>query len=352
MSTEPRALILAGGSGTRFWPASRRRRPKQALSLDGDKSLLRRTFERLAPIVGSDNVWVSTTHGLAGLTASELPEVDSRRLLLEPVARNTAPAIAWSVAAMGAAGREARIGVFPADHLVADDRAFATALELAYGAVAESDRVMTLGVAPRRAVTGYGYLEASELLEPETGLRRVRRFVEKPDLETARRFLAAGNYFWNAGIFVFRGGRLLELLARHAPDIAAVLGELERRPEAAAEIYPRMPSISIDHAVMEKAEEMAMLPLDCGWSDVGSWGALAELLPADEHGNAGRGDFVAVDGGGNLLFAEAGTVAVLGVSDLIVVRTDDAVLVTTRRRSQEVKRLVEELESRGRDDLL
>ncbi|HEX9669476.1 MAG TPA: sugar phosphate nucleotidyltransferase, partial [Thermoanaerobaculia bacterium] len=187
---------------------------------------------------------------------------------------------------------------------------------------------------------------------PGGGLRRVSRFVEKPDARKARRFVRSGNYLWNAGIFVFRGATLLRLLRRLQPEMAAGLASLAAAPERVGELYPRLPSISIDHAVMERLRSLATLPLDCGWSDLGSWEALAEVLPPDAAGNAARGDVVALDAEGNLLLADAGTVAVLGVRDLVVVRTADAVLVLPKERSQEVRRIVAELAARGRDDLL
>jgi len=187
---------------------------------------------------------------------------------------------------------------------------------------------------------------------PDQRVRRVRRFVEKPSPEDAARFAGAGRHLWTAGIFLFRGDRLLELLARHEPELARGLEEIAAAPERLAEIYPRLPARSIDYAVMEKLDSLATLPLDCGWSDLGSWEALAEVLPADALGNTGRGDRLALDASGNLLFADAGTVAVLGVEGLVVVRTGDAVLVMPRHRSQEVRRLVRELGERGREELL
>jgi mannose-1-phosphate guanylyltransferase len=220
--------------------------------------------------------------------------------------------------------------------------------------VAGEDRVMTLGVVPRWAETGYGYLE----LEPETGptgeqrVRRVRRFVEKPSAEGAARFVAAGNYLWNAGIFVFRGSSLLGILERLQPELAAGLEAIAAAPERLRELYRKLPPDSIDYAVMEKLDDISTLPLDCGWSDLGSWEALDDVLPRDAEGNSGRGDRLAVDAHGNLLFADAGTIAVLGVEDLVVVRTGDAVLVCPKSRSQEVKKLVAELAARGREDLL
>jgi mannose-1-phosphate guanylyltransferase len=247
--------------------------------------------------------------------------------------------------------RRGVVAVLPADHRVGDPAAFRSTLAQAARAVEADDHVTTLGVTPRWPETGYGYLELAEETG-EAGLRRVRRFVEKPSLENAERFVASGRYLWNAGIFVFRGTTFLQVLARLQPELARGLEEIAAAPERAAEIYPRLPADSVDYAVMEKLTDIAALPLDCGWSDLGSWSALDEVLPRDAAGNTGRGDRVAVDAGGNLLFSDAGLIAVLGVRDLVVVRTGDAVLVLPKERSQEVRRIVAELGARGREDLL
>lgn len=347
------ALILAGGSGTRFWPLSRKRRPKQLLALEGEHSLLRETVERLRPLVEPSSVWVCTTKALAEEVRRELPEVPPHQILTEPMGRNTAPAIGWSVRSMPEAARRDVVLVLPSDHRVGDPAAFRDALARAAESVERQDRVMTLGVTPRWAETGYGYLE----LEPgaEDGVRRVRRFVEKPDAAAAERYVSSGNYLWNAGIFLFRGTTLLDILARLQPELARGLEEIAASPGRVDELYARLPADSIDYAVMEKLNDIATLPLDCGWSDLGSWEALDEILPRDDQGdrgNASRGDVLAIDSANNLLFSDAGTIAVLGVEGLVVVRTGDTVLVIPKERSQEVKKLVQELTARGREDLL
>ncbi len=352
MSPSPSALVLAGGSGTRFWPASRRHRPKQLLALEGERSLLQSTVDRLRPLVPAARVWISTTEALADAVAEQLPEVPAAQILTEPAARNTAPAIGWSLVAMPERVREGAVIVLPADHRIGDPQAFRAALAEAAAMVESEKRILTLGVVPTRPETGFGYLEMAEALPGAPGLRRVRRFTEKPDRATAERFLAGSEHLWNAGIFVFRGSVLLDGLERHAPELWRGLAELARAPERVGELYPKLPSISIDYAVMEKFEEMAALPLDCGWSDLGSWDALADLLPADAAGNAARGGAVVVGGSGNLTYAEEGTIAVLGLSDLIVVRSGDAVLVARRQDAQQVRRIVDQLAASGREELL
>jgi mannose-1-phosphate guanylyltransferase len=347
-----RAIVLAGGSGTRFWPLSRRRRPKQLLELEGGRSLLQETVDRLAPLVEPADVWVCTTRVVVDEVRAQLPRVPSKQVLSEPLGRNTAAAIGWSIQEMGDSATDAIVAVLPADHRVGNPGAFRRTLSVAHQAVSSGDRVMTLGVQPTRAEVGYGYLELGDELDDGVGLRRVESFREKPDLETAERFFASGRFLWNAGIFVFRAGRLLELLARFEPEIVSGLARIAANRQDIDNLYRELPAISIDYAVMERCSDLATVPLECDWSDLGSWEALAESMPKDEKGNVERGDVMQIDSGGNLLFADEGTVAAVGVADLVVVRTADAVLVVPKNRSQEVKRLVAELESRGRSDLL
>lgn len=347
-----RALILAGGSGTRFWPASRRARPKQLLALDGDRSLLRRTVERLRPLVEPVDVWICTTIGLADAVRRELPEVPAEQILAEPCGRNTAPAIGWSVRSMSADSRDDVLAVLPADHRMEDEEDFRRVLADAERAVKELDCVMTLGVTPSRPETGYGYLELGEELDGVAGLRRVKRFTEKPDRERAEELVASGDYLWNAGIFVFRSRTLWRRLVEFEPAIADGLLAIEEDAARLAETYRTLPSISIDYAVMERSADLATLPLDCGWSDLGSWDALFEVTAKDDSGNALVGDAVCIGGSGNLLFADSGMVTVVGVSDLVVVRTADAVLVVPRDRAQEVKAIVDRLRESGREELL
>ncbi len=345
------ALILAGGSGTRFWPLSRRSKPKQLLALEDGETLLQKTVARLAPLVPPESIWVCTTRSIASQVAEQLPAVPAAQILCEPEGRDTSAAIGWAVTRIVAAAGDDVVVTLPADHRMAEGEAFRAALVQA-GRVAAEGSVVALGVEPRWPECGYGYLELGEQLDAATGLRRVERFTEKPDAETAREFVDSGRYRWNAGIFVFLGSVLLRELARWQPALAAGLEEIERRPEAIDELYGRLPKISIDFGVMEKLEELVTLPLDCGWSDLGGWQALAEILPADESGNTTRGSVVTLDSAGNLLYAEHGTVAVMGVTDLVVVRTEDAVLVVPRSRAQEVRRITDELERSGRGELL
>ncbi len=346
------ALILAGGSGTRFWPLSRRRRPKQLLALEGGRSLLQATVDRLAPLIGPDSVWICTTALIEDAVREQLPEVPAEQILVEPEGRNTAPAIGWSLRTMPEALRQGVVAVLPADHRFADPDAFRQTLALAETAALTEDRVLTLGVEPRWAETGYGYLELGRELTAVPGLRELASFKEKPSAATAAGYLRQGGYLWNAGVFVFRGETLLRHLARFEPEIGAGLEAIAGEPERVGEIYPTLPRVSIDYGVMERLEGIATLPLGGGWSDLGSWEALAEVLQPDAGGNKGGADLLTIDARDNLVWAETGTVALIGVEGLAVVRTEDALLVVPKARSQEVKGIVEALEGQRRKELL
>jgi len=322
------------------------------LSLEGGPSLLQVTVERLQPLVDPSSVWVCTTEALSRQVQEQLPLVPEAQILAEPAGRNTAPAIGWSLRSMPADERDEVVVILPADHRIEDHDAFRRALETAEKFTREGDLVMTLGVQPVRPDTGYGYLELGRRLEHESGLRQVLQYKEKPDQATAERFVESGDYLWNAGIFLFRTGRLLELLEIHQPELARGLKAIERRPEQIGDIYSQLPSISIDFGVMEHLDEVVTLPLDCGWSDLGSWEALAEILPRDANGNVAKGEVVAVDCKDSLLFAEEGTVAALGVEGLVIVKTRDSVLVVPKDRTQEIRDIVAALEDRGLDELL
>ena len=348
-------LILAGGIGSRFWPLSRRRRPKQLLDLLGGGSLVAATARRVEPLCGAERTWVCTTEELAAAVAAELPDLDASRILGEPSGRNTAPAIGWAVRTMPEAARREVIAVMPSDHWVADEDAFREALSRGASAVERGDHdVVTVGIAPAWPETGYGYLELDAPAEV-LSVQPVVRFTEKPDADTAARFKASGRHFWNAGIFLFRGTVLLDLYREHLPELAAGierLAEDDLDADRRREIYAGLESVSIDYGLMEGLDSIGCVVADCGWNDIGSWGLLAEALPADGDGNRTVGDTLAVDARDNLLFADEGTVAAIGVEGLAVVRTGDSVLVVPRERAQEVREVVERLVALGRLDLL
>jgi mannose-1-phosphate guanylyltransferase len=356
------AVILAGGSGTRFWPASRRLLPKQLLPLAGrpGEALIAATVRRLEPLVTPEQVWIATGQALADATATALPRVPRSQILAEPVARNTAPPIGWAAAVIARRDPQALVAVLPADHFIGDEPGFRRVLECALRA-AEDGWLTTIGVVPTRPETGYGYIEVGDSLGE--GANAVVRFVEKPDRERAQQFLAGKRHLWNAGMFFFRAGVMRAAVAKHLPALGSALDELDAAAAAGdearvlAEVFPTMPSISIDHGVMEKAERLAVVPGSFGWNDVGSWEVAWELAARDERGNALPEGTVAVDATNNLVvdLTRATTrrrFALLGVSDLVLVETDDAVLVIPRERAQDVRAVVDALKDRGETDKL
>lgn len=349
------AVIMAGGSGTRFWPASRPERPKQLLPLaPGDeRSLLRATVDRIAPLVPIERVLVVTSAALAEATRADLPGLPEENLLAEPVGRNTAPCVGWAAAVIRRRAPEARLMVLPADHHIGDEKTYLQTLATALDAAGGGDLV-TVGLKPTRPETGYGYIEVGEPIAKEVW--RARRFVEKPTRDRAEQLFASGSYLWNSGMFFFRADAILEAIAEHLPGLAEGLDALDRaaakgtEDAAVAEGYGELPRISIDHGVMEKADGVAVVPGDFGWSDLGSWTTAWELSDRDADGNAAAPDSVLVDSSGNLVRAPLGkVVALVGVSDLVVVDTEDALLVVPRARAQEVREVVEQLAGRQRE---
>ncbi len=353
------AVILAGGSGTRFWPASRRHTPKQLLPLAGrsDEPLIAATVRRIEPLVPADRVWISTGTSLVDATLAALPRVMPSHVIAEPVARNTAPCIGWASATIARTDPDAIVVVLPADHFIGNEPAFREALDTAIRA-AEEGYIATIGIVPTRPETGYGYIERGTTLSP--GVHQVTQFVEKPTRERAEKLLAAGNYLWNGGMFFFRASVMKAAIAEHLPALAAGLDAIDqaaaRGDEARVlgEVFPTLPSISIDHGIMEKAKRIAVVPGDFGWNDVGSWQTTWEMSEKDAAGNALPPGSVTVDAHGNLvrdLTTAAHTTpkrwALIGVSDLVVVETDDAVLIVPRERAQDVRAVVDALAKRG-----
>jgi mannose-1-phosphate guanylyltransferase len=351
------AVILAGGSGTRFWPASRRSRPKQLLALAGraDEPLIAATVRRLEPLVPGERVWIATGAGLVDATAAALPQVPRPHLLAEPVARNTAPCIGWASATIAREDPDAVVAVLPADHFIGDEPAFREVVARALRA-AEDGWLTTVGIEPTRPETGYGYIEVGETVAE--GVRAVSRFVEKPTRERAESFLAGGRHLWNAGMFFFRAAVMKEAIAKHLPALATGLDAIDAaaargdEAHALAQVFPTVPSISIDHGVMEKAQRIAVVPGSFGWNDVGSWQVTWEMSDRDGHGNALPAGSIAVDATGNLVKDLTGRAsqkvwALVGVHDLVVVETEDAVLVIPRDRAQDVRAIVDALAARG-----
>jgi len=337
-------VILAGGSGTRFWPLSRSQYPKQVLRLLGSESLLQATCGRLLPRMPPERLAIVTSAAQADVIRLDLHRqgLANVHLWLEPEAKNTAAAVALAAALMGEDSGAEIMAVFPADHYIRDTAAFQEALEQG-AALAEAGFLVTFGITPSRPDTGYGYIKAGEPLA--AGGLKALAFTEKPDLSRARTFLREGGYYWNSGIFLFRRDVFLQALARHLPDLHQGLKGITAAssPEATGQAYRGLPSISLDHGIMEKADNVAVVPADLGWSDVGTWSALHELCPADDHGNVILGRALDLDSRDSLIFSQDRLVATIGLDNMIVVDTADATLVCPRERVQEVKDLVAEL---------
>jgi len=357
-------VIMAGGSGTRFWPLSRKHRPKQFLALAGDVPLLASTVARLPPLAKADRTFVVCGPVHAAAARKMLPGLPRENFIVEPCARNTAPCVGLAALHVAARERKGIMAMLPADHHVARPDAFREAL--AAGAeLAEAGAIATIGLRPSRPETGYGYLKIGPRLaarakgKARLTAHKVERFVEKPDVVTAARYLADGSYLWNSGIFVFRADVILEEIAKAMPVLGeqlAAIGKTLGTPAYARtlkRVFPECPSISIDYGVMEKSERIAVVPAEFGWSDVGSFAALSEVREQDASGNVAEGDALVIDGKNNVVLAtRSRPVAVIGLDDVIVVDAGDAVLVCRRDRAQDVRKAVEELSRRGREELL
>jgi mannose-1-phosphate guanylyltransferase len=374
-------VILAGGSGTRFWPRSRKARAKQVLALDGERTMIQQTVERLAPLGDAADIWVITNSLLDDLIVEQLPDVPREHILSEPAARNTAPACALAAFLLEKTEPETVIGIFPSDHVVKNKARFAEVVRAGVALAASGDKIVVLGVPPTRAETGYGYIEVGATVDPssvphgEIAVRRVKRFTEKPNAEVAKQFVASGNYVWNGGIFLWSARTLANAIREFCPAMAPLLEKIAEAHAISkaefdrvfADVYPQCANISIDYAVLEprsaKGEagaEIYCLPGDFEWNDLGSWSALhghvADCSPEKVSiANVFEGDdplCISIDSTGNYVHAPGKVIALVGVTNLVVVQTKDALLITTRERSQDVGRVVAELKSAGRDDLI
>ncbi len=358
-------VLMAGGSGTRFWPRSRRARAKQVLSLQGEQSMIQQTMERLLPLASPERFWVITNDLLAETLREQLSTVPARQMLLEPVARNTAPAAGLAAFLVERIAPEAVLGVFPADHVVEDEAEFRKTIRRGVELAKEPGVMVVLGVHPTRPEVGYGYIELGQQTAP--GVTRVRRFTEKPNLTRAEQMVAAGNFVWNSGIFLWRASTLANAIREHLSETAPYLEAIAEAWGTSefdakfAELYPKCENISLDYAVLEprstKGESQSRiycLPASFGWNDLGSWAALFEHQAA----NGSAANIVEADGDyawqahRNYVFSPKRFVALVGVDDLVVVDTDDALLIASREHSQEVGRVVRHLKSIAREELL
>ena len=360
------AVLLAGGRGTRFWPRSRTRTPKQILNIVGTRTMAAETVARLAPLVSARNVWAVTNAEQAAAVRRELPKVPPSQILAEPVGRNTAAAIGLAAVHLLSKHGDALMAVLPSDAHIADAAGYRKLVAAALAQAQEPGRMVVLGITPTRPETGYGYIERGGAAAWPNGTPSyvVRRFTEKPEIDVARKYLASGKYFWNAGMFFWRASTFLDNLHKFLPVTHEALGELaetigtRRYASTLARIYPQLENISVDYAIMERvtrgsrSRQVSMIPADIGWSDVGSWAAVYELLAPKTGDNVAAGDAFTLDAEGNYFWSPKKFVAAIGIRDLVLVETDDAILLCTRDRSQDVGKVVKWLEERKRKDLL
>jgi len=360
------AVILAGGRGTRFWPLSRQRRAKQLLALDGKQTMIQQTVSRLLPLASPTHFWIITNEHLQSEIVHQLPRLGTRQILAEPVGRNTAPAIGLAGFILMNADPNAVIGLFPSDHVIGEEKQYRAVLKNAVEIAASGENIVVLGIRPTRAETGYGYIEVGS---PFQGLSvqgealHVKRFTEKPDASRAAEFVKAGNYFWNSGMFLWSARTLTRALQQHLPKTASLLQQIaatfgtRKFVATLARLYPKSENISIDYAVLEprsargeQSSNIICLPADFGWNDLGSWTALHEhhstkSRPPDGNLVNGKGVFT-LHAQGNYIHAPGKFVAALGVNNLVVVETEDALLITTREQAQDVGKVVKYLDEK------
>ncbi|MBA4393228.1 MAG: mannose-1-phosphate guanylyltransferase [Desulfobacca sp.] len=360
MDTSLYFVIMAGGRGTRFWPRSRTKTPKQLLDIVGTKTILEQTIDRLLPLTDWEHIFVVTEIAQAEAIKALLPELVESRLIVEPLGRNTAPCIGLAAMILEQIDPEATMAVLPADHYILQVPSFQETLLAAAQASREGDYLITLGITPTFPETGYGYLEQGQQVMEVSAhpVWRVKAFHEKPDRPKAEAMLKRGDFFWNSGMFVWTVSAILREFARLVPPMYDELQKLKPflgTPDwewALLTGYEAMENISIDYAIMERSDKVLMLAGDFGWNDVGSWEAVYQLQPKDEQGNCFSGPVLVLDSQGCLVHSPQKTVALIGLKDLVVVDTPDALLICPRERAQEVKKIVELLERRGKIELL
>ncbi|MDQ6858093.1 MAG: sugar phosphate nucleotidyltransferase [Chloroflexota bacterium] len=351
------ALILSGGAGTRLWPRSRRKKPKQFLDLVGDRSMLQDTVDRVTELIPDERLFVVAPPEHRALIHEQLPELRADHLVIEPYPRGNAAAIGLAMAALHAFDPDAVVAVLPSDHVIDKKSAFRNVL-LAATAAADAGWLVTLGITPERADTGFGYIEAGERIELNAPLpvHKVKRFIEKPKKEAAEKLLAAGGHYWNAGMFVWRVSAIIDAYREHLPKTAQALEALgdaigtPRYESVLAEVWEETDRTTIDYGIAERAKNMAVVPADIGWQDVGNWSRLADIiqssarLSADEH--------IALDSVGNYVHAPGKTTVTIGVNDLIVVETDDVLFIAAKDRAEDVKAVVDQLTREEKEHLL
>ncbi len=353
MAKTPYIVIIAGGKGERFWPQSRTACPKHLLPVVGDKPLLAQTIDRVKPIAPSKNIFVITSAAQADAVRKVCKGIPAANIVVEPVGRDTAAAVGLAAAVVGARDPEGIFAVLPADHVIHDAKTYQANLQAAFAAAAKAPVMVTIGIPPTEPATGFGYIHRGSVWKKvaRREVYAVKRFVEKPELKVAKKYLKSGDYLWNAGMFIWSVPVVEKAFAAHAPELDAGLAKIraalaagDALPPVLKKLYPKLVKISVDYALLEKSDNVVVLPATFDWDDVGAWPAVARHFKPDEAGNVSRGSVIVEDGSDNIVFSEGKhVVTVLGADDLVVVHTADATLVMPKSRAQDIKKLLPRL---------
>lgn len=345
-------VIMAGGVGSRFWPRSRKSKPKQLLNIFGENSMIRETYFRISKTVPSKNIFVITNKVQAELIAKDLPELPEENIIAEPVGKNTAPCVAVSAQVIQNRSKDAVLVTLPADHLIKKEKEFNELLIKGAQFAYDKKALVTFGITPTRPETGYGYInfETSDSEE----FYKVKKFVEKPDLKTAEKYLESGDYLWNSGMFIWRSDVILEEVQKYLPDTYALVSRLNNNQydSIIEEIYHEFESISVDYGIMEKSDRVYTMEGDIGWSDVGSWESVYELSNKDKNNNAIVGDVLTLNSKNNYIYSDSKFTATIGIENMVVINLEDSLLVCKRSEAQNVKKIVDYLAENGKTELL
>jgi len=352
------AVIMAGGGGTRFWPLSRKNKPKQFLNISGNDVMINETIKRFAGMIPYENTYIVTMASQQKILEEVLlKDIPKKNILVEPVGRNTAPCILYAALHIYERHGDAIMCVFPSDHYIANVQEFRVKLSMAITLAKKTNKLITIGIKPTFPSTGYGYINF-DIQSNNNGAYEVLEFVEKPDFERAKKYVNSGNYLWNSGIFIWKISVILENFKRFLPrlyeraqEILNVVGTQSEK-EVLERVYPTLQNISIDYGIMERSNEVLVIPADFGWSDIGSWDTLGAIFPPDDDGNIIKADFIGIDTKNCIIYGDGKVIATIGLNNMIVVNTEDALLICPKERAQDVKEIVERIKEQKRIELL